>query len=897
MRSRKPYPTPRRAPPPPVEPLEVRRLLSTTYYVSPTGLDTNPGTAALPLQTLAAVDALTLAAGDQVLLEGGATFAGTISLTAADAGTASAPITISSFGTGRATISAGGGDGIDVRDTAGVNISNLVLVGTSAAAVALAGSGIQLTNDLAGDVKLDHVYIDDVDVSGFGFVGIGIDGTTDGAGGGSGFKDVQVTNSAVHGNTDAGIFSYAGDYTANPAAYGLAHEAIYVDNVRAYDNTGRSGQTDAGNGIKLGNVDGATIEHSVAYGNGTLNSSTIGGPCGIWAYNCNAVVIQYNEAYDNAAAYTDGGGYDLDGGTTNSIIQYNYSHDNAGAGILLAQFPKATAWSGNLVRYNISQNDGRDNRYGGINFYTGPNAEPLADSQVYGNTVYLSAAAGTSPIGFYVLADTDSVAVYNNIFAVDPGLRPMLVTGDGAGLTLAGNDYWAGPDADLDLNWNGAAYATLDAFRAATGEEELGGVATGLGVDPGLVAMGDGGTLTGGQTRLASLPEYQLTATSPLVDAGVSLTALGINPGKTDFYGTAVPQGTAFDIGAAERIVGATGTSVAVSPAAVIATGTAVTLTATVVAGADSKAAPTGTVTFTLPDGTSLGSAALAGDGTAAATTAALPTGVVVVTATYSGDATHGSSTGTVSITSNAPGLASAVIRTTVPASVVAGTAVPGGKVFLSVTNQSGTAYSGQTTVELFATANGSLDDSSVSVTSAARSVTLRAGHVSNLTVPLTALPPALTPGDYVWVARITTKAGVASISAAGPSFTVVAAAVDLSVAVQSDKLPATATAGRRLGRAVTLAISNAGNAATSVPLTVTLYLSADGSLTGAPSVGQVTSKAIVRPGRKATRVPVTIRTIMTSIPAGPYTVIAVVTDAAGNTAKVSLVNVLTVVG
>ena len=47
---------------PPVEPLEGRRLLSTTYYVSPAGKDTNPGTsAAKPLATLAAVNKLTLA--------------------------------------------------------------------------------------------------------------------------------------------------------------------------------------------------------------------------------------------------------------------------------------------------------------------------------------------------------------------------------------------------------------------------------------------------------------------------------------------------------------------------------------------------------------------------------------------------------------------------------------------------------------------------------------------------------------------------------------------------------------------------------------------------------------------------------------------------------------------
>ena len=70
---------------------------------------------------------------------------------------------------------------------------------------------------------------------------------------------------------------------------------------------------------------------------------------GIWTYNSNDVLIQYNESYDNKAGHIDGDGFDLDGGTTNSILQYNYSHDNDGAGILEAQFAKAQPSTGNIT--------------------------------------------------------------------------------------------------------------------------------------------------------------------------------------------------------------------------------------------------------------------------------------------------------------------------------------------------------------------------------------------------------------------------------------------------------------------------------------------------------------------------------------------------------------------
>ena len=51
---------------------------------------------------------------------------------------------------------------------------------------------------------------------------------------------------------------------------------------------------------------------------------------------------------------------------TNSVMQYNYSHDNDGAGYGLYQGSTSAPWSNNVVRYNISQNDGRKNGYGAI---------------------------------------------------------------------------------------------------------------------------------------------------------------------------------------------------------------------------------------------------------------------------------------------------------------------------------------------------------------------------------------------------------------------------------------------------------------------------------------------------------------------------------------------------
>lgn len=76
---------------------------TSTFYVSPSGSDSNPGTAAAPWRTVARVNRAPLAPGDTVLFDGGATFTDQ-TLMPSRSGTGSAPITFGSYGAGRATI-------------------------------------------------------------------------------------------------------------------------------------------------------------------------------------------------------------------------------------------------------------------------------------------------------------------------------------------------------------------------------------------------------------------------------------------------------------------------------------------------------------------------------------------------------------------------------------------------------------------------------------------------------------------------------------------------------------------------------------------------------------------------------------------------------------------------
>jgi chitodextrinase len=74
-----------------------------TYYVSPSGSDSGPGTASAPWRTLARVDNASLAPGDSVLFQGGATFSDQ-TLVPPASGASGNPITFGSYGSGKASI-------------------------------------------------------------------------------------------------------------------------------------------------------------------------------------------------------------------------------------------------------------------------------------------------------------------------------------------------------------------------------------------------------------------------------------------------------------------------------------------------------------------------------------------------------------------------------------------------------------------------------------------------------------------------------------------------------------------------------------------------------------------------------------------------------------------------
>ncbi|UOQ82454.1 right-handed parallel beta-helix repeat-containing protein [Hymenobacter sp. 5414T-23] len=516
-------------------------VLATTYYVSNSGNDTNPGTSvATAWQSIERVNQVMLKPGDRVLFNGAQTFEGTIG--AQNSGTATQPIIYSSFGPGTATINSGNYWGFIAQNQDALEIRRLKFMGNGRE-VNATGGVFFYRDDEKITTQLQHIILDSLDVSGYKRYGIIIgsnSATADYWRNTYGYDDVRITNTATHDNGDTGIFSYGATLHA--------HRNWYIANCKSYNNSGATYIQDrnTGSGIVLANVDGALVEYCAAYNNGWLSSHANSGPAGIWAYACNNLIIQYSESYNNSSATLDGGGFDLDGGCTNSTLQYNYSHDNAGPGLMLAQYAGAPIALENLtIRYNVSENDARRYR-GSITLWSSGAGGGIRNANIYNNTVFLSPTPG----GYIPQAvdvgsgGIENVALRNNVFQTTAGL-PFLNDVSGS-VTFQGNCYWSS-GAPAEWRHFSSTYTSMEQWRANTGAEMLDGAPTGLVADPKLTAPGQGGTGPWGPDKpISAWKAYQLQASSPLVGAGLDLKArFGISPGTHDLFGFPIPSGGA----------------------------------------------------------------------------------------------------------------------------------------------------------------------------------------------------------------------------------------------------------------------------------------------------------------------------------------------------------------
>jgi hypothetical protein len=519
---------------------------ATTYYVSSTGSDSNPGTStAGAWATINKVNNTVFLPGDTLYFEGGQTFTGNIYLNGSDANDPNNIFVISSYGTGRATINSGISYGFYAYNTQGFSLSNLIFDGNSM--LTDTSSGVRVFADSSGNIKLSNISVSNIEIKNFGADGVKI-GSWNNL---TGYQNLVLDNLSVHDIKTNGIQIYGDTSQVFP---GWPHRNVSISNCEVYNVPGFSDPSAlVGNGIVVSGVDSGVIQNCVAHDNGQ-NNTHCGGPGGIWCLICNNFTIQFCESYRNhkgTGSGCDGLGFDLDGAVTNSVMQYNYSHENDGAGYLMGQYKNARPWSNNTVRYNISENDAVANQ-GSIGLFKGPGTT-MSGVNIYNNTVYVSPqAANNNDAAVYFTSWTtgiNNVAFYNNIFFSTGGV-PFIGIPSGYSAFFAGNIYWSSGDA-FSIYYQGNHYTSLASWRTATNNEVVNGANTGNDTDPLLISPGTAGTIGYGSS-LMSLNAYKIkNSSSPAVNTALDLNSLySINTGNRDFWGTFLPGGNSNDIGA-----------------------------------------------------------------------------------------------------------------------------------------------------------------------------------------------------------------------------------------------------------------------------------------------------------------------------------------------------------
>jgi len=479
------------------------------YFVHSSGNDQGAGTMTDPFKTIHRLGSIEFAPGDSIFLQGGTNFSGPLQLELN--GSIGAPIVLTSFGNGRAMIDGGDQEAFIIQGQ-WFHIKEINFT----------GAGRKSGNTTSGLVidQATHVLVDGVRCSGFQKNGLSVQNS----------MDVTINNVVAIHNGSIGI-------SIRKSVQCVIQDCTAENNPGDPTNL----TNHSGNGILVGESKNILIDRCTATNNGWDMPRVGNGPVGIWAYQTDSIVIQYCIAYRNRTSEgaKDGGGFDFDGGVTNSIIQYCLSYENEGAGYGLFQYPGADDWSNNIIRYNLSINDAHKTEgAGGIFVWNGgERAAEISNCYIHNNLIYNEQKPA---VVFEPASEHVNFVFSNNIF-IGAG---NIVEGPTSGDRFVGNVWHNTPGSKITFR----GYKNMNDWAEETGQERLNDQMVGMQIDPQL----NGPLLKkiSDPYQLHELIGYQLRAGSPVINNGVGLSeyypdSLPIE----DFYGNPAPRGQSFEPG------------------------------------------------------------------------------------------------------------------------------------------------------------------------------------------------------------------------------------------------------------------------------------------------------------------------------------------------------------
>ncbi|MDQ6423637.1 discoidin domain-containing protein [Paenibacillus sp. LHD-117] len=329
------------------------------------------------------------------------------------------------------------------------------------------------------------------------------------------FDGVTIDNNYIH---DSSVMGFYDNAPAGSRMYNVLIQNNTVENTSAH-------------GINIQNGEAPLIQYNRVI-NAGVNAVDSVAVDGIYPIATNNATMQYNYVEGTKRVLYDGYPWDFDfemGGT--NVFQYNYSRNNEG-GFILYVTQSLTPAPTLIARYNISQNDGTNPDYYQGYFSLGKEV-PI---YFYNNVFYQSPANSTGFLmGWSGFADADKKGDFKNNVFYTSSTTTAYTTYAGTNRPFSNNSFYGHTPTNPGSNY--------------------------ITADPKFVNAGSGGT------DINSVSGYKLQASSPLINAGLSIAS---NGGK-DYWGGTLYNGTA-DIGAHEY--GAASSSTTIPQSQMTATAT-----------------------------------------------------------------------------------------------------------------------------------------------------------------------------------------------------------------------------------------------------------------------------------------------------------------------------------
>jgi hypothetical protein len=213
----------------------------------------------------------------------------------------------------------------------------------------------------------------------------------------------------------------------------------------------------------------------------------------------------------------------------------------------------------------------------------------------------------------------------------------------------------------------------------------------------------------------------------------------------------------------------------------------------------------------------------------------------------------------------------------TLPTAVAYG-AAEHGVVTVELANIGSSAIDGTITTDIYASADGTVDGSSILLGTTAHHLDLKPGSTGvAASVAIKSLPAQLMDGSYVLYAVTTDPSGNSTGPVAGPALSVAAPFVSFSESIISTTLHGSNVSGQPTGAYVRLGLTNNGNIASAGITQIAIYVSPDGTVASGTLVRSVYDFISLQPSRG--RVVIVPLLSLPAVGSGNYFLVAQVTD------------------